>query len=195
MEKSKAVDDYLSAVYYDPKSPASYSSAYKIWQYVKKKKDKPKNLDLYVVQDWLKRQDTQAIHLPPKSKFESEAIIVEYMDMQWDGDTLDLSQLGKYNNGFKYLVVFIDLFSRFLWVRAMKTKSAADTVEAIESIFKEGRVPETCRTDAGTEYKNAKVKALFEKYKIFHMTAYGQHKANYAERVNRTLEDRMYKYF
>ena len=195
MEKTDAIDQYLSGIYYDPKSPASYSSAFKIWLYIKSRKDRPKNLDLVVVKDWLKKQNTQAIHLPPKSKFETEAITVEYMDMQWDGDTLDLSQLAKYNNGFKYLVVFIDLFSRFLWVRAMKTKSADDTVVAIESIFKEERVPEACRTDAGTEYKNAKVKALFENYSVFHFIAYGQHKANYAERVNRTLEDRLYKYF
>lgn len=195
MAYTQEQDKYLSQIYYTPQSPASFSGAEKLWQHVKSRPDKPDGLKLEVIRAWLKEQETHAIHQPPKTKFETESIVTEYPDYQWDADTLDLAQLVKYNSGFKYLLVVIDLFSRYLWVRSMKTKSAKETLSAIESILQEGRVCEILRTDAGTEFINKPVKEMLEKNGIMHITAYGQHKANYAERVNRTLEDRLYRYF
>lgn len=195
MVKLKSFDDYLDSIYYNPESEGSYSGAEKIWGALKNRADRPRGLRIKDVREWLKRQDTQAIHLPPKKRVETESIIVEYMDRQWDSDTIDMQQFSKHNNGVKHLLVAIDLFSRYLWVRPMKSKSAKETAEALENIFNEGRVCEIFRSDAGGEFKNNIVKRLLDRNSILHITAYGQHKAAYAERVNRTIQDRIHKHF
>ena len=188
-------DEYLSHIYYNPNQPASFYSSHKLWHYIKNKRDKPEHINYDTVKAWLDQQNTHAIHSTPKSKFHTEAIIMDYMDMQWDADILQLSDLSKYNNGYKYLLVCIDLFSRYLWVKVMKTKTAAETAKSCKEIFEEGRHCETMRTDQGREFLGAPFQDLLKDYGVTHMLAYGVHKASYAERVNRTIEDRLYKYF
>ena len=191
----KITDQYLSNIYYNPSQPTSFYGSFKLWQYIKNRQDKPPSIDYDTVKQWIDNQTTHTIHSTPVSKFHTEAIIVDYMDMQWDADLLQLSDLAKYNNGYKYLLVCIDLFSRYLWVKALKTKTAAETAKACKEIFDMGRHCETLRTDQGREFLGAPFRDLLKDYSVTHMLAYGVHKASYAERVNHTIEDRLYKYF
>ena len=195
MGERPAVDKYLSDIYYKPGSPASFYGVAKLWQYIKDKRDKPPEIDYNTVKEWLDHQTTHAIHSTPPSKFPTEAIVVDYMEMQWDADLVQMTDLAKYNRGFKYLLVCIDLFSRFLWLRPLKTKTSVETANACKEIFSEGRHPETLRTDQGKEFLGAPFQELLQSYGVAHTIAYGVHKASYAERVNRTIENRLYKYF
>ena len=45
-------------------------------------------------------------------------------------------------------------FSKYIWVRLMKNKTAHSLLEAFDSILYEGRKPEKLRTDKGTEFVN-----------------------------------------
>ena len=38
------------------------------------------------------------------------------IDEQYEMDLADMSSLSKYNDGIKYLLVVIDIFSRYLWI-------------------------------------------------------------------------------
>ena len=58
------------------------------------------------------------------------------------------------NDGVSFLLVVINLFSRYLWVRPLKTKSAREVTEAFEDIFDVGQKPEKLRTDKGKEFTN-----------------------------------------
>jgi hypothetical protein len=106
--EGQELDDYLSAIYYSPKSPASYYGAERLWEYIKTREDYPTGLHLSDVKNWLKEQTTHTIHTNPKSQFPTERIIVEYPDAQWDCDLLQLSSLSEYNNGYKFLLVCIE---------------------------------------------------------------------------------------
>ena len=61
--------------------------------------------------------------------------------------------------------------------------------------MKEGRVPQSIRTDKGSEFANRWVKQFMKENKIYYYTTQNQTKANYAERVIRTLKNMMYRYF
>jgi len=191
----KELDEYLSKVYYSPRSPASYYGADRLWDYIKTREDLPPNLHFDGVKRWLKEQTTHTIHSKPTTHFATERIIVEYPDMQWDCDLLQLTGLSEYNNGYKYLLVCIDLFSRYLWAQPLKSKRAAEVANMFENVISQGRKCEIIRTDQGKEFTGTAFQELLKKEGISHMRAYGVHKANYAERVNRTIEDRLYKYF
>ena len=43
------------------------------------------------------------------------------------------------NDRYKYLLVVIDIFSRYGWVQPLKDKTAKEIVSAFDKILKEGR--------------------------------------------------------
>ena len=63
-------------------------------------------------------------------------------------------------------------------------------VEALKSIFKEGRRPEKLWTDKGREFYNKDVKDLVELY-----STENEEKSSIVERWIRTMKDKIWKYF
>ena len=187
-------DAYLSSLYYTAKSPASYSGPYKMWIHIKNKKDLPEGLSYKKVKEWYQSQVTHNIHIIPRKKFTREPIIVDHINEQMDCDLIDAARLKKYNSGFGYILVCIDLFSRYVWALSVKTKSGSDVAEAMRKILADGAAPSAIRSDRGREFVSKHFKTLLKDNGIHHILAYGQHKASYAERANRTLQERLYKY-
>jgi len=100
------------------------------------------------------------------------------------------------NNGYKYILVFIDVFTKMCYVEVLKNKTALTTLLALEKIIK--RLPEPPNhfvTDVGTEFYNRPVHELLQKYGIEHYSIRGEHKAAVAERMIRTMKGRLEKYF
>ena len=66
-------------------------------------------------------------------------------------DLIDVSRLKHANQGVTFLLLAIDSFTKFCWIRPLKTKSAITTLSAIKSIVDEmeGDVPETIFFDRG----------------------------------------------
>ena len=188
------IDKYLRKFYYDAKAPASFSGATKLWQYVKKRDDKPKGLTFKKIKKWYELQLTHVIHKQPVTKFPREKIIMPYMDHQWDSDLIAINNLRKYNSNYSYIIVFIDLFSRFAWATPLKQKTGGEVKQAIEKVFASGRKCEVLRSDAGKEYCNRIVEKFLKEENVHHIVAFSQHKASYAERFNLTIQQKLYKY-
>ena len=100
------------------------------------------------------------------------------------------------NGGMKYVMVFIDVFTKMCYVEPMKDKNALTTLVALENIFK--RLPDLPKhviTDDGTEFYNKPVQSLFDANDIVHYSLRGRHKACVAERMIQTMKGRLEKYF
>ena len=54
----------------------------------------------------------------------------------------------------KYLLVAINVLSKYAWVNPMKDKTGKSLTAAFNSILKKGRKSEKLRTDKGTEFIN-----------------------------------------
>jgi len=66
----------------------------------------------------------------------------------------DLINFQKYNErGLKWILTVVDVFSKYLWARPLKKKSAEEVKEAFSHIFKERR-PIALQTDNSKEFKN-----------------------------------------
>ena len=76
------------------------------------------------------------------------------IDSLWEADLAFVQDVAKENDGVNYLLVVIDVLSKYVWVRPMKNKTARSLLEAFDSILSEGRKPEKLRTDKGTEFVN-----------------------------------------
>ena len=67
-------------------------------------------------------------------------------------DLVDFSKLFKFNDGYKFNLVRIDILSKYLWVRPLKFKTATVLKTAIEDIFTRGKhIPKVIQFDAGKE--------------------------------------------
>ena len=50
-----------------------------------------------------------------------------------------MQKLSKWNKGYKYLLMVLDLFSKYGWIVPLKTKTGLEVSKAFESIFKKGK--------------------------------------------------------
>jgi hypothetical protein len=70
----------------------------------------------------------------------------------WEADLLDVQGISKFNDNFKYLLTVIDVFSKFLHVVPLNSKTGQTVVSAFQSVFTNKQSPLTLRTDKGIEF-------------------------------------------
>lgn len=188
--KGKPNDKLLRDNYFDPRKPQSYGGKSKLKISLKGKPTR--NID-----QWLSETDTYTLHKPVKKKFPRRKYIVNGIDGLWQIDITDLSKLHKYNDGYKYLLFAIDVFSKYLMVRSSKTKTGKEISQHFEDIMNsENRSPEQLNFDKGTEFLNSSFKAMLTRHNINHYTTENQEiKASVVERVQRTIKAKLFRYF
>lgn len=76
-----------------------------------------------------------------------------------------MSSLSKFNSGIKFLLIVIDIFSRFVWVQPLRNKTGKEVVEGFKQIVQKGRKCKKLTTDKGSEFTNLQCIRL----KIFQM--------------------------
>ena len=62
------------------------------------------------------------LHKPVIRKFEKRKVYSSYRDHIWGVDLADMQLLSKFNEGFKFLLCVIDIFSKYTWVIPLKDK-------------------------------------------------------------------------
>jgi len=110
-------------------------------------------------------------------------------------DLVDLSSLASFNDGMRYLLTCIDVFSKRAWAVPVRRKSARDVVEAFQKML----VDEKCNmvhSNKGTEFLNSTFQAMLNRHSIMFYTSEKEDlKAAVVERFNRTLKEKMFRYF
>ena len=188
---NKKKDDYLHHLYYET---GHFSGPQKLYQIVQSE-GRHKISQAYITA-WLKKQDAYTLHRPVQHRFPRIRVVTQGKDDLWDADLADVSNVAKYNDGVRFLLVAIDVFTRYLWVVPLKDKTGDSVVSAFATIFEEGRKPSSLRTDKGKEFTNGKVRQFLKKQGVNAFTAKNaETKANYAERVIRTLKGVVYRHF
>lgn len=135
------------------------------------------------------------LHKPVKRKFRKRRVLVSHIDDIWAADLVEMLPFSKHNKGFKYLLTVIDVFSKYGWIIPIKNKTGLEVSEAFKAIFEEGRIPKKVWSDKGKEFYNKHVKELFKKHNIELYSTENEEKSSVAERWNRTMKNKMYKYF
>ena len=72
-----------------------------------------------------------------------------------------MEAFSKFNRGVKFLLAFIDVFSKYGWLISLKDKTGKSVASALKVIFKR-RKPEKMWVDKGKEFYNKDVKDLIE---------------------------------
>src|SRR5277367_4363923 len=159
-------------------------------------KEKGVKLSQKELQSFLQKQLTYTLHKPVKHKFPTRKVYVSGIDDQWQADIVDMQSFSKHNDDYKYILTVIDCLSKYLWALPLYTKSPKDVKQAFDIIFNtSGRIPKKLQTDAGTEFYGKEMQTFLKKHDIHHFSSFSETKASIVERVNRTLKERMWKYF
>jgi hypothetical protein len=110
-------------------------------------------------------------------------------------DLADLSNLAPFNDGMRYLLTCIDVFSKRAWAIPLRTKSARNVAEAFERILDE-RPCNMLQSDKGTEFLNYIFQTMLRRRDVKFYTSENEDiKASVVERLNRTLKSKMFRYF
>ena len=188
------MDDYLKKIYFDPMHVAGSGGIEKLYQFVKK--DGVFDLSRKQVKRWLEGNDTYTLHRPVRRKFKRSRVMAYGMDDVWQMDLVDLSSLSRHNAGYKYLLTCIDVLTKFAWAIPLKDKTGKSLVLALDKIIKNSkREPYHIQTDKGTEFTNRTFQSFLRQKDILFYTTENTTKACVVERFNRTLKEKMWKYF
>ena len=136
------------------------------------------------------------MHKSVLRKFERRHVNTFSIDDVWGADLIDMIEWTKQNNGYKYMLNVIDVFSKYAWSISMKNKTCVTTLEAFRKIAKEsGRIPKHIWVDKGLEFYNKDVNSWLKENNIIMYSTYSEHKSAVVERFNRTLKEMMWKKF
>ena len=71
--------------------------------------------------DWA-QQLAEELLKPIRRKFKTRKVIVNHIDEIWAADLVFMDKLSKWNKGYKYLLMVIDVFSKYGWIVPLKDK-------------------------------------------------------------------------
>ncbi|KAK3916522.1 Putative uncharacterized transposon-derived protein [Frankliniella fusca] len=137
----------LGDVYHEPADPASYGTAWKLWDATGEKKEK--------ITHYLEGEDAYTLHKPARRRFPRNVTYADNIDESWQTDLTDFQSLKKDNDGFSYILCVIDVFSKYGWAVPLKDKSGPSIIKGFQAIFKStDRRPTRLFFDKGKEYIN-----------------------------------------
>jgi len=198
------VDTILNRIYYDVRHKAGFASIRKLYEAVKQKE----GFTYKVVKDWLSTQEAYNLFKPARVSFPRPRIHIDGMDACWELDLMimrhvfttdgseEAASLPDANDGYAYVLLVIDVFSKYLWVKPCKTKTSREIANAFEEVLREAspRRPRSLRSDLGGEFTGNAFAKIVKTLSIPHFWAYSDLKAVFVERVIKTVKGRIRKY-
>lgn len=138
-------------------------------------------------------------HRPLKKKTTVRPIIVKNKGVVAQIDLVDMSNYAGHNNQVKFLLTYVDAFSKWCAVRALSNKTQAKVVEALQDILhndlKLYNHPTLIQADNGKEFSNL-MKQMLDKegIKLIHSAPYTPQTNGGIERFNRTIKSAIFEY-
>jgi len=180
--------EILHRIYYDPSHPAAFGGAGRL--------SKASGIALPAEEQWLQGQSSYTIHRPARKRgYLTRKCRVGGIDHLWQADLADMQAESRFNDGYKYILTVVDVFSRHGWAEPLKSKSPTHIKPAFSKIFRQGRKCIQLQTDQGTELESRTMQGFWEANRIEQYSVKSQFKAALVERFNRTLKAKMFNYF
>jgi transposase InsO family protein len=178
----------MERIYYDAGKPGSFSGARKLSMY--------SGNSLRTTREFLSLQPAYTLHAPARRRFPRRETFSKGINDLFQADIADMSNISRFNDGHRYLLTCIDVFSKFAWVVALKSKSGIEVTRAFEENILSDRKCRMLQTDKGLEFLNRTFQDMLKKHGIhFYTSENDDIKAAVVERFNRTLKERLYRFF
>ena len=135
------------------------------------------------------------LHKPIRKKFLKRRVYAKGVDSIWAADLVEMQNISKKNKGFRYILMIIDVFSKYGWAIPLKAKSAVNVTQAFKKLWETEPIPEKLWTDKGSEFYNKQMTKLLQEKNVELYSTENEEKSCVVERWNRTIKRNMWKYF
>ena len=202
---TKGQRNLLEKAYFNPIQAASFSSAQSLRkQLLSQKRPIKRGVQIKVpslknIQLWLLEKRAYTAHRPLRKKYPMKKVIVSGVNIQLQMDLVDMQQWSTENDGYRYILLTVDCFSRYAYSKPLKTKQGPIVAQAIKEILNEAesridRKIKKIQVDMGTEFYNKHVRELLATKYIRLFSTNSPTKAQMVERLIRTLRSRQERY-
>jgi transposase InsO family protein len=177
----------LDRHYYSLRHPESFTTKSGL------KKALKGEIDSKTLNEWSEGQDTVTEYAPARKNFVRRPTVAHERNAIWAMDTAFFLQLEKFNKGFKYLVVAVDILTRYVYGVPLKSKKPSELVEGFTKLFKKSKPTYAVYVDAGGEYLST-FKRFLEQQGIQLWTSRNEVKSSISERYIQSFKHRLYRY-
>ena len=108
---------------------------------------------------------------------------------------MEMQAFAQQNKGYKYILMIIDVFSKYDWAIPLKSKTGVEVRRAFQPLWKTQTPPKKLWTDKGKEFYNKHMNELLRKHDVELYSIQNEEKSCVVERWNRTVKRNMWKYF
>lgn len=144
----------------------------------------------------IKKNVVNEIHKPARKTFRRRRVLVKGLNDLVQIDLVEMIPYAKINRGYRYILVAINVFSKYVWAEPVKRKTAIDVTTSMNKILSKMKsTPINLQSDLGKEFYNKQFQSLMNSHGINHYSTFSNLKASVVERVNRTLKTKMWKQF
>ena len=144
----------MESVYHDPRAPGSFGGVNKLSRYSRKRRQD--------VIDYLAGQDAYTLHKPTGRRVARRRTYWKGIGDLYQIDLADFSNLSTYNDGYKYLLNCIDVFTKRAWSMPLKTKTGREVISSFGRIVDE-RPCNMVQSDKGTEFVNSVFQSMLQR--------------------------------
>lgn len=130
LQTSDECENDLKLHYSSPGHPIAYAGINNIYKYYNKKLSHEK------IKDILSTIESYTLHRGFRSS-QRNPTYSHFKRYMFQMDLLDIQQLAPFNDGVKYLLVVIDTFTRYAFVRSLTDKTGTNVLNEFKSIIAE----------------------------------------------------------
>jgi len=189
MERSKII---LDDRYLNLNCPSAYSGFTNL-----KKECKKDGVTSAEIMDYLGDKKSYTLHQPVIRRHKKDVVMAYNIDDSWHLDLADMSAFSDQNDNIKFILVAVDVLSKFAFVSKLPNKTTSVVKNGLNEIFvSSSRKPNSIYCDKGLEFTSNVMKQYLEKEGVeIYFAENTANKACIAERFIRTLKTRLWRYF
>ena len=197
-KESEALTTKFEKIYFSFSNPGGYGGKKRFLEQVKSTVSSDKGV-INAASDWIDKVPTYNSFRPALKKgrkFTPQKTIVPRENHTLQTDLAELPAHKSSIGGYKYVLVFIDVFSRFVHLVPLLNKMGKTVADATRVLLNSlDKKPQFIQSDLGSEYKSAHFQTLMrdEGIKWYH-SENRLTKASIAERFIRTMREKLARY-
>ena len=125
----------------------------------------------------------------------SKKLLARDVQIRHQVDLMDMGEEGKVqvgNKSYRYILSVLDVFSRFVWLRAIQTKHSSTIAAKLKEIYQEHGPPRVVQSNQGSEFKGAVTQLCRDmNIKTIYSRPYHPQSQGKVERSHRSLREKM----
>ena len=187
------VPQVLTSLLNDPEQRPSRDGLY---QYIKTKYI---GISRRAVMDFLRNSEAYQLTAPLPKTSTLRPIVTTDVSKVWQVDLMDVSKYSRQNYGIHFLLVILDLFSKYTFVVPLTDKTDLQVTEALTDILDNlpaDKLPHAIQSDRGPEFVNDVFQGTLRDFNVKHILSkpYTPQSQGAVERLNLTLKRRIIQY-